>query len=250
MPETDLECGDVVRDREDPEGRAVVINVPAAPAHEWHVPGGGTVATANPTYPGDAPVVVVVWASDLAASPYADYAGVGALPLAELHQRDVQYYAFPAPRLERVGQRGPQPIALDRLQPSPYHARTFDAGRNADYIAEIREQGPPMAPFVRAHPDGSRELLNGHKRVWACAAAGRDTIDCRTLWHVDEGTAARIFVDRHLEGYDEAQRERVLRRLRDRLGARRAADIVEGVTREDLVALGAPSGDQRREVQP
>lgn len=243
---TEFDAGDRVRDREDPDGRAVVVNVPGdATAAEWYVGNSGTVAMANPGYPDDAQVVVVVWESDLGDSPYADYAGTGALPLKKLHEHGVPQYSFPAPRLERVGERGPQPIRLDELSPSPYHSRQFDAEANREYIAELRERGgPPHPPFVRAHPDGTRELINGHKRVWASAVAGLDAIECRTLWHVDEAKAAYIWVDRHLEGYTPDQRERAITRLRERLSDATVAEIVPDLDAEELDGASL-AGDRR-----
>lgn len=107
MTRRPINIGDVVVDRDadsDQQNEAVVVNVPPPNADEWETP-GGTVAThpVNQQYPADADVVVVVFREELdEARP--DYDGSRALSLATLADERVPYFAFPRPRLRRVGE--------------------------------------------------------------------------------------------------------------------------------------------------
>lgn len=66
MTDHSFEIGDTVVDREDPSAApAVVVALPARTAGEWLMYSGVTVARANPGYPADAPIVVVVAATDV-----------------------------------------------------------------------------------------------------------------------------------------------------------------------------------------
>lgn len=229
MP-SELEHGDLVEDRDDPKPNpAVVVNTPRVSAEEWYVGGRGTVAMDNPDYPADAPVVVVVYQDDLReVRPY--YCGTSPLKLAAL-ERETRIYAFPAPRLERVGSLGLPTVPLDRIQPSPYHARNFDVDANREFIAEIRERGhPEPVPFARAL-DGAVELVNGHKRVWASHVAGLEEIPVRSIY-ADREHAARMWAERHLDGYSGDEVETALDRLRADWGDQ-ATDIAESVVCPD-----------------
>jgi hypothetical protein len=86
---TQLQYGDIVTDREDPEGRAIVVSTPSETISDWYVMGvGHTVADDNPTYPSDDPVVVVLWESQLNDEfPY--YTGVCPLPPSLLSSRRI-----------------------------------------------------------------------------------------------------------------------------------------------------------------
>jgi hypothetical protein len=98
--EGDFSPGDVVIDRDDETPNpAVVVNcVPGATADEWNVPGEQTLAEANPDYPADASVVVVVFEDDF------DYDALAwnrdePIALTEVNDSPMKYYSFPAPRL-------------------------------------------------------------------------------------------------------------------------------------------------------
>jgi ParB family chromosome partitioning protein len=211
-----LHIGDVVVDRAcAPADRndAIVVNTPPKAAHEWRVPGRGTLAQDNPSYASDAAVVVVVFRDALDAH-YPHYTGVAPLSLSELHDRGVSHYAFPQPRLLRVDALDPIEVPLSRLSPAPFHARTFDADANRAFIDEIAARGyPDPLPLVRVHDDGF-QLVNGHKRVWASAVAGLEAILCHTV-HQDAGEYARAWAKRHLEAYDAAEQAVAVERLQD-----------------------------------
>ena len=108
--EQDFAAGEVVHDRDDDDPNdAVVVNVPPIPASEWDVhPLDKTLAEANPDYPADAQTVIVVF--EEALTEYfetTDIAGEleSQIPIATLADEHVQFYAFPAPRLEATGER-------------------------------------------------------------------------------------------------------------------------------------------------
>ena len=103
-------AGEVVRDRDDDDPNdAIVVNVPPIPASEWDVTAlDQTLAEANPDYPADAQTVIVVFREVL--TEYfegTDTTGEfdSQIPIATLADEHVQFYAFPAPRLEATGER-------------------------------------------------------------------------------------------------------------------------------------------------
>jgi len=103
-------AGEVVHDRDDDEPNdAVVVNVPPLPASEWDVRAlDKTLAEANLDYPADAQTVIVVFCETLAEYfETTDTTGEleSQLPIAALANEQVQFYAFPAPRLEATGER-------------------------------------------------------------------------------------------------------------------------------------------------
>jgi ParB family chromosome partitioning protein len=209
-----LAPGDVVVDREsEPSERndAIVVNTPSKAAHDWYVQGRGLLSEDNPGYSDDAPVIVVVFRSAL-DEHYPHYTGVSPLQLSELHEQSIPYYAFPEPRLIRVGEVEPIEIPLSMLSPAPYHSRNFDVAENREFIDEIAARGhPDPLPLVRVRDDGF-EIVNGHKRVWASAVAGVSSIPCHTV-HQEPGEYARSWAKRHLGGYDQAEQAAAVERL-------------------------------------
>lgn len=108
--EHEFAAGEVVHDRDDEEPNgAVVVNVPPIPASEWDVTAlDKTLAEANPAYPEDAQTVIVVFREALAEYfETTDATGdlESQIPIATLADERVQFYAFPAPRLESTGER-------------------------------------------------------------------------------------------------------------------------------------------------
>lgn len=103
MSEFDLADRVVDRDDEAPSV-AVVVALPDATADEWDATPTKTVAEfpGNEEYPDEARVVVVVFEEELAEAGFDDYAGAEPLDLGVLADAGVDYYAFPAPRLEVV----------------------------------------------------------------------------------------------------------------------------------------------------
>lgn len=99
MTDHSFEIGDTVVDREDPSAvPAVVVALPARTAGEWLMYGGITVAWANPGYPADAPIVVVVAATDVGRY-LPDWDAEMSLPRTALDETGIYYTAIPAPRL-------------------------------------------------------------------------------------------------------------------------------------------------------
>jgi ParB family chromosome partitioning protein len=222
-----LEFGDLVVDRElDASDRdiAAVVNTPSKRAEDWTLNGGGTVATDNPGYSARDPIAAVVYLEDLREN-HAHYSGVAPLRLRDLSKQSVPWYAFPENRLIKTSSLGPQELPIDSFRPSPYHARNFDAASNREYINEIRDRGrPDPALFGRVVDDGDEdtpptvELINGHKRLWASAVAGLDTVPCYCCYF-DAERSHRAWAHRHLDDYTGEQRAVAVNRLREDWGA-------------------------------
>ena len=98
----------VVDSDESNPDTAIAVNTPDVTASEWDVNKRHTVASfpGNERYPDDAAVVIVVFSDELSES-YPDYAGGTPIPLTELSEKGVTFYAFPAPRLS--AKRGSDP---------------------------------------------------------------------------------------------------------------------------------------------
>ncbi len=215
--------GTIVHDREDstPDD-VVVIHTPDTTASEWYVPGRGTLAADNPTYPDDDPVVVVMYRETLAeARP--QYAGHDPLELSQLSEDHVPFYAFPASRLEAVGELSFPHKPVSILRPSPLHVRSFGAAANQEFITAILERGTlRRPPLVRPASEGTFEIIDGHKRVWASAVADLETtLVC--IRDLDDRTAAKRTIEAHRDEYTPTQRSIV----RDRLEAWIGAEAVE-----------------------
>lgn len=101
MPDSPWTIGDVVHDREDDTpDPAIIVNTPDASAEEWDIPRfGTTLAEDNPDYPPDAPVITVVF-EEMLADSFPNWTRENRISYATLAERSVQYYSFPAPRLE------------------------------------------------------------------------------------------------------------------------------------------------------
>lgn len=98
-----LRVGDVVHDREDDDpDDAVIVNTPPLPASDWTItPLDSSLAEENPDYPDDARTIIVLYESDV-DELLPDWDRGNALALGDLGDLDCYYYAFPAPRLERI----------------------------------------------------------------------------------------------------------------------------------------------------
>lgn len=220
----DLSLGSIVIDRDgESSDEAIVVNLPPVDAADWDVPRRGSVAEDNPDYPADERIAIAVYRDRLDES-YPHYAGIRPIPLAELNERGVPFYAFPRSRLNPVGRTEPPRLPITRLRPSPYHARSFTAGENEAFIERTRQRGEPHAPvLVRPIQTGTvkqyYEVLNGHKRVWASHAAGLERVPC-CVAHVDDWQAAQTFAKKHLSDYDGPAFRRAVAALRERWGER------------------------------
>jgi hypothetical protein len=106
-----VDKGDIVVDRDAdlPRNTALVVNRTEIPASKVEIPElDATVAEVNPTYPGDAAVVVVAFLEELHehVPDYDERTFHGVRK--ELRQADVQTYSYPVPRLEAVQDRRQQ----------------------------------------------------------------------------------------------------------------------------------------------
>ncbi|ERG93847.1 hypothetical protein [Haloquadratum walsbyi] len=245
--DNDLSFGDVVIDNERPDSKRqnenvtdtdtrtrkpVVVNVPPVTAEEWDVPDRGvTVAEDNPQYRSDSPIAIVVFTPDL-DSAFQYYSGVAPLKLTRLERSGVDYYAFPQPRLQKAGSRGPITVDIDRIYPSPYHSRTFSLDQNTRFVEKVAaREKPPRPPLVWANHDrahsrsctctctqtDSLTLLDGHKRVWASHVAGLEDIEILGMY-LDDETATRVWANRHLDSYNRTETNRARTRLKDKWG--------------------------------
>jgi ParB family chromosome partitioning protein len=218
-----LDCGDVVVDRDDPAGEAVVVNTPPCETTGWTLRPTLTLAEDNPAYPDDDKVIVVVYRETLEETfPY--YCGARPLQLSDLNDKGIKFYAFPESRLKKIDEINTRPVPVSKLRPAPYHSRRFSAQENLRLIARTeRDENPPFPPLVQATDDGRLTILDGHKRVWAASVAGLNTIDCVNLY-LNDWAAAGIFASCHLDRDDirieEDAYEETIRRLHERWGDR------------------------------
>ncbi len=228
--QNDLSFGDIVTDTESPDSgaegeahTAVVVNTPPVTAEEWDVfDRGMTVAEDNPQYSSDSPIAIVVFMTDI-NSEFQFYSGVAPLKITRVERSAVNYYAFPQPRLRKVGSRGPVKIDIHQIKPSPYHSRTFSVSQNEQFIEDIETRGEPRGPplvWVDRNGTGTHggvTLLNGHRRVWASHVAGLEEIQVLGMY-LDDETATRIWANRHIEGYDRVETHCAIRRLKSEWG--------------------------------
>lgn len=208
------ELGAIVEDREDSSPNpAVVINTPDLSIDEWNVPSGRTVADENPRYDHHEDVIIVLYKPDL-NELYPYYSGVKPLDLSEISNSPTTHYGFPKSRLKGIGKIDAHEIPLSQIHPIPYHARNFNAAENSEFIKEIKDRGYPRPyPLLRVLDEDQFQILNGHKRIWVSSIIGLDRIPARCLY-VDDWTAARTFITRHLPDYDTNERETAINRIR------------------------------------
>lgn len=220
-----LDHGDVVVDRDRGDSRAVVGSRPPVPAADWYVPERGNLAADNPSYPADDQVVCVVYRDTLADS-YPYYSGVKPLALSAFNECGVQFYAFPESRLRAVGHINNHRIDLTAVHPSPYHARSFRAADNREFIERIRrcDDLATRPPLLRPIEDGF-EIVNGHKRIWAAHVAGLSHVTARCIYSSDE-EAARTFVNAHLDSYGLLECRKATQTIRQRFGTETAKEIL------------------------
>ncbi len=229
--DNDLSFGDIVTDTESPDSgagagtegevhTAVVVNTPPVTAEEWHVfDRGKTVAEDNPQYSSDSPIAIVVFMTDI-NSEFQFYSGVKPLKMTRVERAAVNYYAFPQPRLRKVGSRGSVKIDIHQIKPSPYHSRTFSVSQNTQFIEDIETRGEPRGPplvWVDRNGTSGVTLLNGHRRVWASHVVGLEEIQVLGMY-LDDETATRTWANRHLEGYNRVETHCAIRRLKSDWG--------------------------------
>jgi ParB family chromosome partitioning protein len=92
-------------------------------------------------------------------------------------------------RIERVD--------LDLIEAAPYHEREFQESANRGYVADVRDTGfVGSFPVVRERGDGY-EVVEGHKRIWACRQAGIETHPVEIVDISDWGAACRFVADHY-----------------------------------------------------
>ena len=238
-----ISVGDIVQDREGTSPDGVVVNRPPVPTSEWHVQDIGPVALHNPDYPDDDRTIIVVYFDQL-DEHLPNYTGGRPLPLSYLNSAGIDYYAFPKTRLRTVSSLEPMTLALEEIDPAPYHARNFSAAANADYIDAIADRGRPKPiPLVRDCGE-QFEILNGHKRLWASYIAGLEEIPVDCIY-LDDHSAAEYWARHHLEDYGPEERSVAIDRLQERLPATRVDQIVEShlsVQTDDSVTIATDGG--------
>lgn len=103
MDRAPFEIGEQVYDHEDDDpDTAIVTNTPKIPAHDWDIPHlERTVAEDNPDYPDDAPIVMVLFESDI-DDHFPDWDRETALTIDALLDVDPTHYVFPHQRLESL----------------------------------------------------------------------------------------------------------------------------------------------------
>jgi hypothetical protein len=92
-------------------------------------------------------------------------------------------------RIERVD--------LDEIEAAPYHEREFQESANRGYVADVRDTGfVGSFPVVRERGDGY-EVVEGHKRIWACRQAGIETHPVDVVNISDWAAACRFVADHY-----------------------------------------------------
>jgi ParB family chromosome partitioning protein len=224
--------GDIVLDEDNPTEEGVVISLPSKQAHEWDVPGRGILAEDNPEYPDDDDIVVILFQKTLCEEfPY--YSGVKPLEVSKLSAQGINHYAFPASRLEKIGEIDTHDISLSKVVPSPYHSRTFEFEEEVRLVAEVdRQGGLPKPALLRVVSEERFTILNGHKRIWAAHVLGLESVEARCMY-VDDFHAAHIFASRHLDedpeesDHSSATQEKAIRLLQEKWGEK--ASQIAGV---------------------
>lgn len=90
-------------------------------------------------------------------------------------------------------------ISLGELHPFPDHpfdVRDDDTMKQT--IESIREYGVLVPAIARPREDGGYELIAGHRRKYACAIAGLDTMPV-IVRDIDRNVATIIMVDSNLQ---------------------------------------------------
>lgn len=96
-------------------------------------------------------------------------------------------------------------IALRTIEPAPYHEREFQESENRGYVADVRDTGfVGSFPVVRPidgdldHPGSEGfEVVEGHKRIWACRQAGIVTHPVEIVDISDWAAACRFVADHY-----------------------------------------------------
>ncbi|WP_248905368.1 hypothetical protein [Halocatena marina] len=115
MTSCPFEIGDTVIDRDDSLApRSVVVSLPSKAAADWLMYGGVTVAQANPQYPADASIVVVVAVNDVDRY-LPEWDAETPLARSTLNEAGIYYRASPACCLTTAEPDENSPTDLDDI---------------------------------------------------------------------------------------------------------------------------------------
>jgi len=98
-------------------------------------------------------------------------------------------------------------IDLEAIEPSPYHAAEFTEVDNDDFVREVRDTGYAGSYPVVRDLGGEFEIVEGHKRIWACRQAGLESHPVAVV-DIDGWAAAKRFVVDHLPDRELVESDR------------------------------------------
>ena len=92
-----------------------------------------------------------------------------------------------------------QEIPLDQLKPFKNHPfKVRDDQRMLDTVDSIREYGVLVPAIARPDPEGSYELISGHRRKHGCEMAGLQTMPV-IIRDLDDDAAVLVMVDSNIQ---------------------------------------------------
>ena len=92
-----------------------------------------------------------------------------------------------------------QEIPLDQLKPFKNHPfKVRDDQRMLDTVDSIREYGVLVPAIARPDPEGSYELISGHRRKRGCEMAGLQTMPV-IIRNLDDDAAVLVMVDSNIQ---------------------------------------------------
>lgn len=148
-----------------------------------------------------------------------------------------------------------QEIPLTQLRPFKDHPfRVVDDERMTETAESVKEYGVLVPAIARPMPDGSYELVSGHRRKRACELAGLETMPV-IVRELDDDQAVIIMVDSNLQRENILPSERAkayqmkLEAIRHQ-GQKReetSRQVVDKLKSADIV--GQATGESGRQVQ-
>ncbi|WP_295340181.1 ParB/RepB/Spo0J family partition protein [uncultured Subdoligranulum sp.] len=154
-------------------------------------------------------------------------------------------------KLEKV-----QMLPLDELNPFPDHPfEVRDDEEMEKLVDSIRVHGVLMPAIARTRPDGSYELVAGHRRKRACELAGLQEMPV-LIRKMDDDTATILMVDSNVQREHVLPSEKAkaykmkldaIKRKSGRPSKENSRQVVGNFESADLV--GETSGESGRQVQ-
>ena len=90
-------------------------------------------------------------------------------------------------------------VSISEVTESPYNAQSWSKADNFHYLREVQKtQSLPELPTARRLPDGTLELVDGHKGVWVAGVLGFDTHPVEIYDEMSDWDATAYFVREHL----------------------------------------------------